>query len=366
MTYHIKQMLRTPLRRKSGSWSVCSMVAEPPELLCAFAAHYLELGAQEVHLFLDDPGQAGLEMLEAIKGVRLTLCTNAYWQKLAGGRPDGQVMRQLRNANHGYRQCPTDWFLFCDVDEFFVSNKPVIELLEALPASVLHCRTGMAERVFRSETPQAHLFDGAFRLPLKGRPGVLRAVYGDLAGMTTYGLTGHLLGKSFVRAGRSDLRMRVHFPVPMDRAEEARLRAAGTLTHGPTLEQGWLVHFDGMTPLHWMLKLLRFYLDYAPRRQAQDTRAFARRTLARARQLNAVYEAAGDPAALRRLRRLIELDAAARMHLGGAGGMLDMEVDPRGAVSRARPQEMQFDTQTFDARLQARHGALIDQYGLAI
>lgn len=347
-------------------WSVCSTVAEPPELLCAFAAHYLKMGAQEVHLFLDDPNQPGIEMLEAIKGVRLTLCTDAYWQKVAGKRPDGQVMRQLRNANRGYAQCPTEWFLFCDADEFFVSNKPVIELLQALPVSVLHCRTAMAERVFRSETPQAHLFDGVFRLPLKGRPRVLRAAYGDLVDLTTFGLTGHLLGKSFVRAGRSDLRIRIHFPVPADQAEEARLRAQDALTPGPILEGGWLVHFDGMTSLHWMLKLLRFYLDYAPKRQAGDTRAFARRTAARARQLNAVYEAGTDPVALRRLRGLIELNTEARDHLARAGGMLDMAVDPRDAACGVTGQELRFDAQSFDARLRARHGAMIDQYGLAI
>ena len=71
MRASIRRLLRRPFNREPGSWSVCAMVAEPPELLCAFAAHYLEQGAQEVHLFIDDPKQSSFETFIASKQNRV-------------------------------------------------------------------------------------------------------------------------------------------------------------------------------------------------------------------------------------------------------------------------------------------------------
>lgn len=353
-----------PWRPPRGSWAVCAMVAEPPELLCAFAAHYLSLGAREVHLFLDDPEQPGVDLLKALPHVRLTLCTDQYWQRLAGQRPVNQVMRQIINANRAYDRCRADWFFFCDADEFLTAEAPVAQLLRAVPETVLQCRVPMAERVLCSQEGQAHLFDGVFRVPLPENPDALRAAYGDLADMTTHGLTGHLAGKTFTRARRSDLRIRLHLSVPANPEEEARLRQAGALRPGPDLAGSRLVHFDGMTPLHWHLKMLRFYLENPPKVQAGGKVVFAKRTPARSRQVNAVYERAGDPAALRRLRRLIELDPDARAILERAGGLLPAKIDPRRSVRHYLKQDLPFDVATFDARLRARHGPLIAEYGL--
>jgi len=347
-----------------GSWSVCSTVAEPAEMLYAFVAHYLEAGAQEVHLFIDDPEQLGLETLSALKGVRLTICDAVYWKDRTGNRPKGQVMRQLKNANFAYETCSTDWFFFCDADEFFVSDIPVSQLLKVVPAEVVHCRTAMAERAFRAGQRQKSLFDGVLRLPLKKGQAALREVYGDLTPMTTRGLLGHVAGKSFVRAGRFDQRIRIHFPVPMDATEETRLRAAGELNAGPELAGGWLAHFDGMTQLHWRLKLLRYYLSYAPQLKTGDTKVFDRRTPARSRQLNAVYEGRGNPAVLDRLTPLICLDERMLDRLRRAGGLLDMAVDPAQAARRMVSPDLTFCAADFDEALRGRHSNLIARYGL--
>lgn len=357
--------MRLPgFRPERGSWSVCSTVAEPVEILFAFVSHYLEAGAQEVHLFIDDPEQSGLETLSALNGVRLTICDAAHWKALTGQRPEGQVMRQLRNANLAYKQSRTEWFFFCDADEFFVSEKPVSELLDAVPADVIHCRTAMAERAFRAEQPQHELFDGVLRVPLVRGDAVLQQVYGDLAPMTTRGLSGHVAGKSFVRTGRHDQRIRIHFPVPMDGTEEERLRAAKQLTAGPELEGGRLVHYDGITLLHWRLKLLRYYLSYAPKLKAGDTKVFARRTPARSRQLNAIYEAQGDPERLAQLVPLVYLNARMLAQLEQAGGLWDMAVDPAQAARRIVSPDLGFRANEFDAQLRARHGDLISQFRL--
>lgn len=346
-----------------ASWSVVSTVAEPGHLLCAFAAHYLSLGAEEVHLFLDDPAHADIAQLKKMKGVRLTRCHRLYWRWRHQGRPPGHVMRQLLNANRAYSSCRSDWFFFCDADEFLTSAQPVSDVLDQVPPDVRHCRPHMAERVFLAETPPEHLFDGVFRLPLK-QPKVLRHVYGTLSDMTTHGLSGHVLGKSFVRSGQDDLRIRLHFPVPFDPAKEAQHKADGTLKPGPFLPDTWLVHFDGMTPLHWQLKLLRYYLSYAPMLKAGDARAFKRRTAARSAQLNAVYEARGDVAALARLMPLIQLDADRYAVLHKAGGILERSLNPSATAQAKCGSDMDFSPHGFDARLRSRHGALMAEHGL--
>lgn len=347
-----------------ASWSVCSTVAEPPELLCAFAAHYLELGAQEVHLFLDVPDRKTVRMLSAIDGVRVTQCNWLYWAKAGGQRPKGQVMRQLRNANIGYAECRSDWFFFCDADEYLTASGDIGAMLDEMPREARSCRPEMAERVFDSSQPQEGIFDGFYRRLLPPRSTLAQDVYGDLAPMTTRGLTGHILGKSFVRSGQDDLRIRIHFPVPRDSAEETRLRAEGALKPGPFLPESWLVHFDGLTPLHWQLKLLRFYLDYAPT-LAKGKKEFSRRTAARSRQLNMLYESRGDATALARMMGLIRLDPAQLECLQAGGGLLQgFEITPAVAAARRFSRKLSFDAADFDAALEKKYHKLISEHGL--
>jgi len=344
-----------------ASWSVVSTVAEPSNLLCAFVAHYLSLGAEEVHLFLDDPTHSEVAPLRRMKGVRLTRCTRRYWRWHHKGRPPGQVMRQLFNANRAYRACHSEWFFFCDADEFLTAAHPVSDLLEAVDPDILYCRPQMAERVFPEA--QAHLFDGPLRLPLE-RPAVLRHVYGELADMTTHGLSGHVLGKSFVRTRRADLRIRLHFPVPFNLEEEARQKVENRLKPGPFLPDSWLVHFDGMTLLHWRLKLLRYYLDYAPQFNVGDRGVFKGRTAARSAQLNAVYHAGGDGAQLARLLPLVQPTPDMLALLEEAGGLLKRNVDPGATAHTHFGPDLCFSPDDFDASLRMRHGPVMAEHGL--
>ena len=109
-----------------------------------------------------------VELRKAIDGVRLTLCTEAYWQQTNGKRPPRQVMRQLKNANRGYAECRSDWFFFCDADEFLVSRRDVGALLKAVPPDVAFLRPRVAERIFPAGRAQRDLFDGALRTAGRG------------------------------------------------------------------------------------------------------------------------------------------------------------------------------------------------------
>ncbi|KAA8610010.1 glycosyltransferase family 2 protein [Salipiger aestuarii] len=353
-----------------ASWSVVATVAEPPELLWAFAAHYLGLGAEEVHLFIDDPAQPGLEPLRALPGVRLTICDEAHWQAVnRGTRPPAQEMRQIRNANTAYRACRSDWLLHCDADEYLWADRPVAEILGEIPADTLQVRPHMAERAFDATRPQAHLFDGLFKTPLPKKPKVIEAVYGPLAGFTTAGLLGHLVGKSFTRAGRDDLRIKIHMAVPKAQAEETRLRAAGKLAPGPRLKGCRLVHFDGLTPLHWKLKLLRYALDYGALLARGVDNPFPQRLPARRRQIAFIHEAEDKRAAFDALTPLLCPPAGGIDRLRAASGLLEVRFDP-GAAAReifadsAAPEVLAFPVDRFDADLRARKAEMIERYGL--
>lgn len=351
-------------KHSTGSWSVCSTVAEPPALLSAFACHYLDQGAEKVHLYLDDPNEEAIETLRKIDGVTYTACDARYWSNLRVDRPGNQVLRQIKNANQGYRECRTDWFLFCDADEFAVAETSFAQLLSAVDPDNQHVRLRVAERAFPADRPQRDIFDGVFRREIN-KPALLKSIYGDLASMTTRGILGHTLGKSFVRSGNSRLQIRIHFPVPSSAKEEARLKAQGALQPGPWLDNAWLAHFDGMTPFHWKLKLLRYYLVHAPLLDKKDEGVFKRRTLARSNQLNAVYQSRGNATELDRLTSLIRPSPQIIKQLEEADGLVKLTLDPATATTKRLHSSYDFSAEAFDAALYRRHHAVIEEYGLS-
>ncbi|MFT6075351.1 MAG: hypothetical protein ACJAZ1_002280 [Yoonia sp.] len=93
------------------------------------------------------------------------------------------------------------------------------------------------------------IFEGAFRRPFVSSITRGPAVFGPDYAMTYKGLTGHALGKVFVRTGRP-LRLSI-------------LRAQSTGGHSELVseradcDQLELLHFDGLTPLQWTFKLAR-------------------------------------------------------------------------------------------------------------
>lgn len=339
-------------------------VDEPTELLCAFVAHYKALGADVIWLALDNPRADQVAILGAIPGVRLTLCTRAYWLGVRGYRPRLHVSRQYANANRAYRQSKTNWFLECDADEFLVPDRPLSDLLRATPAEVQFLRFPMAERIFDRDQPPASVFDGVFRTTLRHRPGLITRIYGDLAPMLPAGMTGHAVGKSITRTGLS-ARLWIHHPVPplskpSDPAVRAMVQAAGFT------DAARMLHFDGMTPFHWRLKLLRKLLvGRGPVDQAlrHNTR---KRGAGREAQIAALFAARSDPSALAALEGLQILPPAAIAQLAKAGTIIDTRPDLTGQARDLFPdQTLDFSVAHFDARLVTLYADIIARLGLA-
>ena len=122
--------------------------------------------------------------------------------------------------------------------------------LRAQPEAVDFLRIPVAERVLLPDHIQTGLFDGIFRRPIPYFSEVGEGLYGKDAVYYKDGMTGHSIGKSALRVGR-DLAVSIHGPLPKlpDRPDYK-------VTEGKA-KYVELLHFDGMTPLHYALKLLR-------------------------------------------------------------------------------------------------------------
>ena len=153
---------------------------------------------------------------------------------------------------------------------------------------------------------QDGIFDGVFRFPATASKRALDQIYHPVAGFLDRGLTGHPNGKGLVRVGRGH-QMGLHYPqgdLPSDHVRGTRL-----------------LHFDGLTLLHYLIKLLR-------RANEKSLPGQSRHKPGRATQLTAMAENLEDPAFCREillaLKTLRPEQASALAGLGvlGEGGFV--------------------------------------------
>jgi hypothetical protein len=267
MTHPLRALrsLMTPRRTPPRpSWGVAVFAREPAALVLTHLAWHLQAGAREIHLYLDDPADPVAPAAAALPGVRVTLCDAEFWAGLGKSRPVWNNQRQDLAVTHAYRRCGVDWLLHLDADEFLFQTAPLDTELAALPATTGALRVPVRERAYTRTAP-TDLFEGVFRLPRTG-PGRDHRLLAPNRDLAPGGLSGHALGKSLTRRGL-DVTIRPHFPRRADGADVASQRAQGSV----------LLHFDGLTPRNWLMKLLRYDALMArhparplsPHRQAQ-------------------------------------------------------------------------------------------------
>ncbi len=370
-TAPLPRILSNPLaglcRGRRGSWSVHATVDEPIELLCAFVAHYLALGADEVILYLDAPEPAQVAVLGSVPRVRIVECGDDYWSKCRTSkfrRPDAHVERQRINADAAYRRCRSRWFLFCDADEYLAllpsdttAETSVAAILERADTAGKFLRVGVRERIFERDAPTRSIFSDLFRAPMQGPQALFDRIYGDMATFLHSGLTGHLVGKSFVRTGLL-VRIWQHEPVPRGIGSRfAQFVAA--YRQVPFVDGMSLLHFDGLTPYHYRLKLLRKVMRDLARPDlllGNEGRGRGRR-----KQIAAVFDGRGDPDATAMLDRLQMLEPEQIEMLAHAGALLrhDLHIEEAARALFAQAS-LDFDPSAFDARLMARHSMARD------
>lgn len=243
-------------------WGIVMTVREPVQLVLANVHYHLEKGASEVHVFLDDPDDPLGDFLDGVPNCFVHRCDALHWDRVnRGRRPEKQTRRQSVNATSVYRGSKLNWLIHLDADEFVYQKQPLCEELTFAPTAPGYLALPVRERAYLSE--QTSLFDGAFRVPFYGRDAMLAPLYGELSPFLTHGVSGHSAGKSCVPVGR-DLKFSIHAPRTNDGKRLPPLHSASSV----------LLHFDGLTRLHWIVKMLRYAVGgpkglVGPHRMAQ-------------------------------------------------------------------------------------------------
>ncbi len=305
------------MAHNTSTWAVVATVDEPPMLVAAFLAWHLSLGASEIVLYFDRPDDPAADLVAPLDRVRAIRCDAAHWAQLGKHRPDKHQVRQVVNATQTYQTIAADWLFHCDADEFLWAPQTVAACLDAADETTDCVVVPVAERIYHHEMTTKSAFDGVFRRPFAGKPAMGRRLFGDAYALTQRGLTGHAIGKSFLRRGRP-LTPSIHRPKPVASAELAVERTQA-------LE---LLHFDGLTPLHWVYKILRKVNAVAhhngqapsPHRQRQSDALLA------------------DPSAAFALHdRLKRVDGACLHQLAALDLLLEVDFSPDGAISNVFP-----------------------------
>ncbi|MEX0310678.1 MAG: glycosyltransferase family 2 protein [Tateyamaria sp.] len=213
---------------------------------------HLALGASAVFVYLDDPRDPAAANLAAIPSCTVHLCDAAYWRSRRPnkGRPPSQMRRQTINANHAQNGCDLDWLFHLDADEFIWQDGDFRQELAAHDDPSVELNLPVLERIF-PDGPQHTLFDGAFRVTSDLSDDDAKSAFGSFAPFMKRGQYSHGAGKSGVRVG-AGLRLGGH--------NATRTGSEGRQRRAPkqVSTAARLLHFDGVTPLHWIMKSLRY------------------------------------------------------------------------------------------------------------
>lgn len=172
-----------------------------------FAAHHIELGAHRLFLYLDAPNPEAFAELKAHPKVRVFTCDDAHWRKLGIKRPVKHQVRQGANATDAYRRkgAEVDWLIHMDVDEFLWPDKPLTDILGALPEDALCARIRPAEALAGDGT----LFKGFIPAGPR-RAATVTRLYPRFGAHVKGGFLSHVAGKLFVRTGLEPMEIRIH------------------------------------------------------------------------------------------------------------------------------------------------------------
>lgn len=312
------------------SWSVVTTVAEPSQLVCAFVAHHLQLGAQRIHLFLDTPNPGLEALLAQAPRCEVTVCDTDYWAE-RGGRPWLVTSRQKLNAQQVYNRAETPWLLHIDADEFLADPTSMERAIADAPKSCCVIRLPVAERAWPADAPRASIFAGVFRIPAgQARRAQIEELYGADAGYLNAGVKAYAHWKSLTRTGYG-LTMGIHTPQALPDLKRVS-RSAPPAS---------LLHYDGLTRRSWVWKM---HVKAA----VEDWRD--KKNLARSRQLRAFTENRTEPQPLLDLLDRIEQLTPRQMDgLEAAGLLARGQTDPIAAARELWPAAaFSFTPEAFD------------------
>lgn len=187
------------------TWGTVSLVRGASDDILRFAAHHLDLGAQHMYIYLDEPNPRAFDALTQHPKISVRLCDDAFWQKRNRTRPEKHQVRQTALATSTYRKTGLDWLAHIDVDEFLWASEPVCDLLRSVPAKVPAVRVRPIEALATgTDLYKAHIPKGPERETLVQR------IYPNFGAFVLGGFLSHVQGKLIVRTGMKSLSLRIH------------------------------------------------------------------------------------------------------------------------------------------------------------
>lgn len=188
-------------------WGIVSTIKSPVADTLNFAAHHLDLGAHRIYIHLDEPAPVAFSHLKAHPKIRVTTCDDKYWTRLGRRRPAKHQVRQTANATRTYTRPPeVDWLAHIDVDEFLCPDRPVGDVLAALPADTLCARMRPMEQLSGGDGTAFKRFIP----PGPDRDHIAARLYPRFGEFVKGGFLSHLAGKLFVRTGHRFTEFRIH------------------------------------------------------------------------------------------------------------------------------------------------------------
>lgn len=210
------------------TWGIVSTIKAPVQEILNFCAHHLDLGAQQIFVYLDDDNQAAIQALSGHPQITATLCTDAYWQGHMGRRPKKHQARQVANAAHAYdRAGQLDWLAHIDVDEFLWPESQFTAQLAALPETCLVGRIRPAEALANpSPAPVTHFKRLTINRAERDRQS--RRIYPTYGMHLNGGFLSHVQGKLIYRTGIPALTAKIHNVFVDDDANPGQQELTGT------------------------------------------------------------------------------------------------------------------------------------------
>lgn len=217
-------------------WGIVSMIKAPLQQVAEFAAYHLELGADRLHLYLDEKAPATAALLSAHPKISVTTCDAAFWETQKKPRMKAHQMRQAWLATQAYQETDVDWLAHIDVDEFLLPPAPVADILAQLPPDTAILRLPPAEMLAGSQGREE------FKLMPKyagQKKSALESIYPTFGAHLPAGFVSHREGKNFLRTGLMGIRMGIHVAMQDSRVITNRVKHDGFFlghAHAPDWE----------------------------------------------------------------------------------------------------------------------------------
>lgn len=228
-------------------WGICTTLKAPLPQVLAFVAHHLELGADRIWLYFDDPNDPAIDVVAQLPRVETTRCDAAYWAGFKAGRPDQHQNRQGQNMRRCYKWVDMPWICHIDVDEFILANGLVAGALDTTPQDVTMVRMSPWEALHDPGLIDDIFTARHFRAALRGKrwKADRNIVFGNYAFLLPEGTLSHASGKCFFRTGLRKFHPRLHGAVGIG------VGPAGAHRHADLA----LLHFHAQDRTQWLDRL---------------------------------------------------------------------------------------------------------------